>query len=264
MKKLILLLTMACFLTSCNITETVVFTEDGSGEFLVSYDMGEAMKKMKENFGGESEDEEKEAGEIMDTTMVFADLMEMEKDSIAALPEENRLALEAIKDMYMKMYMDEDKEIMNFGVGMKFTSINDLKDIQEKIKKVQNLNGQNAQISAMKSGSPLGKFMGNDDNKVDYNYTDKGFSRVTTIIQEDESLDFESLFDDTDETDKEFMGYFTSSSYNVKLVFPKKIKSTSVNDATISEDGKTLTYKVNWIEFLKDPKLLDVEVEFYE
>ena len=163
----------------------------------------------------------------------------------------------------MKMHMDEDEGVMDIAIGMKFNSIDDLEDIQEKLRQAQSINGQSGQISAMKSGSPLGKFMGSDSNKVNYSFTENGFSRTTNITEE-EGMDFESLIDASDETDIEFMNYFEASYYNVKLVFPKRIKSSSIKNAVISEDGKTLTYKMNWIEFLKDPKRLDVDVQFYE
>jgi hypothetical protein len=267
MKKLIACLAFLSLLTSCNVTETIVFTEDGSGEFLVSYDMGEMMTQMKETMGGSTDStEKKEAGEVFDTTMIFADIMEVYKDSVAALPEEQRLAMEYVKDMYMTMNMDEDAGKMNMGIGMKFNSINDLKDIQDKIKKAQSLNAQSGQADAMKNGSPLGKFAGNDDAKVAYNYSNSGFSRLTTMpeLSEAEYEEMESMFDDNDETDKEFMQYFEASYYNVELVFPKRVKSVDIEGAVISEDGKTVTYKASWIDYIKNPKSLDVNVTFYE
>ncbi len=58
------------------------------------------------------------------------------------------------------------------------------------------------------------------------------------------------------------MDYFESAYYNVKLTFPKAVKSISVDRVEFSKDKKTVTYKVNWIEYLKNPNLLDVNVEF--
>ncbi|RZN82233.1 MAG: hypothetical protein EVB11_09030 [Winogradskyella sp.] len=266
MKNFIACLVFLSLLTSCNVTETVVFTEDGSGEFLVSYDMSEIMAQMEDAMGGGADDsEKKEPGEVMDTTMVFADIMETYKDSVAALPEEQRLAMEYVKDMYMTMQMDEDAGKMNMGIGMKFNSISDLKDIQNKIKKAQSLNSQSGQVDMMKSQTPLGALSGSDDN-VDYNYSDTMFSRTTTIAEktEEELEELNSLFEGEDETDKEFMQYFEASYYTVKLVFPKRVKSANVEDAVISEDGKTVTYKTSWMNYIKNPKSLDVAVTFYE
>lgn len=269
MRKIIALFAFVCCLTSCNVTESIVFNEDGSGEFLVSYDMGEVMEKMGEVFGGDDltdEGEEEEAKQVIDTVMVFSEIMETFKDSVAALPEDKRLALEAVKDMYMKMHMDENTGEMNFGIGMKFNSISDLVDIQEKIKMAQGLNSQGGQVDAMKNNTPLGKFMGNDNNGVSYNYTANGFSRETTIIvpEEEDAIDPEELFNSDDPSEKEIMEYFEKAFYNVKLTFPKAIKSTNIEGAELSKDRKTITYKANWIEYIKNPKLLDSKIEFVD
>lgn len=260
-----LLFTLVCFLTSCNVTESIVFNENGSGQFLITYEMGDAMKAMTEAMGGEKPDsDKKKGGKVMDTTMVFADIMETYKDSVAALPEEKRLALEAVKDMFMKMKMDEDEGIMNMGIGLNFNSIEDLKDINEKIKKAQSLNSQGDQVGSMKENSPLGNFFGSDENKTGYVLTETGFSRVTEInipegATEDETKE---LFDETSESNQEFVDYFENASYTIKLTFPKAVKSISVEGAEFSKDRRTVIYKTNWIEYLKNPKLLDTNVEF--
>ncbi len=266
MKKLFLLIIFACFIASCNVTESIAFNQDGSGEFLVTYEMGEAMKAMTKAMGGEENSEKKEGGEIMDTTMVFADIMETYKDSVAALPEEKRLAMEAVKDMYMKMHINEDEGVMNFGMGMDFESIEELKDMNQKLKKIQSLNSQGDQVDAMKDNSPLGKFMGNENSNVAYSYTDKGFSRATSIKMNDDETEeaIDELFDETDEGNQQFLEYFKGSFYNVKLTFPKAVKSIDIDGAEFSDDRKTVTYKTNWVEYLKNPKLLDVNVKFFD
>ena len=192
--------------------------------------------------------------------MVFSEIMETYKDSVAALPEDKRLALDAVKDMYMKMKMDEENNVFDFGVGLNFESIEDLKGIQKKIEKAKTLNSQNGQVDAIKEGSPLGKFMVDGKDNVDYNLIENGFSRITTV-SEAESVEAFKL-DEKSEEDKEFLEHFEDSFYIVEYTFPKKIKSTSVENAELSKDKKTVTYKFNWIEFLGNPKLLDINIEF--
>ena len=266
MKNFLLLFALVCFLTSCNVTESIVFNDGQSGQYLITYEMGDAMKTFSEKMGGGSTDSEnKEKGEVMDTTMVFADMMETYKDSIAALPEEKRLAMEAVKDMFMTMKMDEDEGIMDIGIGLDFDSLEGLKDIQDKIKKVQNINNQGEQLEVLKTGSPIGKFMGSDQERVSYNMTANGFERSTTVeYTEEEAKAMDDLFDEADEADSELMEYFEESYYKVKLTFPKAVKSVSFEDAEISEDGKTVTYRASWMDYLKNPLLLDVKVEFVD
>ncbi len=176
MKKLFLLFTIVCFLTSCNVTESIVFNENGSGQFLVTYEMGQAMKAVTETIGGgASDNEKKEKGKVIDTTMVFADVMETYRDSVAALPEDKRLAMEMVKDMFMNMKVDEDEGIMDMGIGLNFNSIDALKDINKKIKKAQSLNTQGDQVGAMIENSPLGNFFGNENNAVGYSLSENSF-----------------------------------------------------------------------------------------
>lgn len=266
MRKVFLVIVFACFIASCNVTESIIFNQDGSGEFLATYEMGEAIKAMSVAMGGDENKEKKEGGEIMDTTIVFADIMETYKDSVAALPEEKRLAMEAVKDMYMRMQINEDEGVMSFGMGMQFESIDDLKDIRKKLKKIQSLNSQGDQVNAMKENSPLGNFMGNENNDVAYIYTTDGFSRMTSIKLPDEATEdaIDELFDETDESNQQFLEYFEGSFYNVKLTFPKAVKSIDIDGAEFSDDRKTVTYKTNWVDYLKNPMLLDVNVKFVD
>jgi hypothetical protein len=246
-------------LSSCTIKETIVFNEDGAGKFLISYDMGGFMKQMKKTFekDGSKNTKEKKSGKVMDTVMVFSEIMETYKDSVANLPEEKRLALEAVKDMYMKMTMNEDQGIFDFGIGLDFNSISDLKGICEKLEKAKSLNSKNDQVGAMKNGSPLGKFMVNEKNTVDYDMTETGFSRTTTVNLEEnpEEISF-------GEEDKEFLDYFENSLYIIEYTFPKKIKSHSIDGGILSEDQKTITCKASWVDFIKSPKTLDLKVTF--
>ncbi|MCF7560581.1 hypothetical protein L3X39_08020 [Sabulilitoribacter multivorans] len=244
-------------LTSCTVKESIVFNEDGSGNFLLTYDMASAMEQMKVAMGGEdsTDSTEEKKSKVIDTMMVFSEIMETFKDSVAALPEDKRLALEAVKDMYMKMKMDEGTGVFDFGIGLNFKSISDLKGIQEKIEKAKSLNAQNDQVSAMKTGSPLGKFMLDEKNDVEYVFTDSSFSRKTSVSDAEEEITFE-------ESDNEFIEYFNSAYYIVEYTFPKKIKSFSVEGAELSGDKKTITYKVRWLDFIKKPKILDFDVKF--
>lgn len=267
MKKIILLLSFIAFFTSCNVTESIVFNENGSGQFLITYEMGDAVKAMTQAMGGNNADSEKEKGnKVMDTTIVFADIMETYKDSVAALPKEKQLALEAVKNMFMNMKMNEEEGVMNMGVGLNFNSIEDLKDINEKIRKAQSLNSQGDQMDSMKENSPLGNFFGSDNNKTGYILTDTGFSRITQVsaTEGEGDEDLEELFNEEDESNQEFIDYFENASYNVKLTFPKAVKTISIENVEFSKDRKTVTYKTNWIEYLKNPMLLDVNVEFVD
>ncbi|NNL34107.1 MAG: hypothetical protein HKO80_12950 [Flavobacteriaceae bacterium] len=258
---------------SCAVKEQLVFNEDGSGTFLVTYDMSQIMSQMgdafqdigpeddKEDDEDSTEIKEKKPNTVIDSIIYFKDIFEQYKDSIAQMTDRERYEMETLKDMYMTMKMNEELKMFNYGIGLEFKKVEDLKDIQERVEKAKSFNEQGEQLDMMKEGSPMGKYMGDGDQKVDYYFTETGFSRVTTMPEKavDDTLD---LNDNPEEGDDSFSEELEGSFYSVEITFPKRIKSTSVKDALISEDGKTVSYKVNWADYLKDPKLLDISVEF--
>ncbi|MBT8265460.1 MAG: hypothetical protein KJP20_02860 [Bacteroidia bacterium] len=258
---------------SCAVKEQLVFNEDGSGTFLVTYDMSQIMSQMgdafqdigpeddKEDDEDSTEIKEKKPNTVIDSIIYFKDIFEQYKDSIAQMTDRERYEMETLKDMYMTMKMNEELKMFNYGIGLEFKKVEDLKDIQERVEKAKSFNEQGEQLDMMKEGSPMGKYMGDGDQKVDYYFTETSFSRVTTMPEKavDDTLD---LNDNPEEGDDSFSEELEGSFYSVEITFPKRIKSTSVKDALISEDGKTVSYKVNWADYLKDPKLLDISVEF--
>ena len=53
----------------------------------------------------------------------------------------------------------------------------------------------------------------------------------------------------------------SSANYTLKYHFPKRVKSVSLDGATFSADGKTMIYTINFLEAVKDPTKLNVDVE---
>lgn len=211
-----------------------------------------------------TEDNEKKPNVIIDSTVYFNEIMAMYKDSIAALPKDQRLAMETLKDMYMTIKSNEDEGIYEMGIGLKFSSIEELKNIKEKIEAAKNMNPQNGQYDDMAKNSPFKGLMGDDDNEVVYSFTEMGFTRTTTIAEitpeEQKEKDEMSKFleDGGEEAEKEFESAF----YVIEYTFPKKIRSTSLKGATISEDGKTISYKMNYMVYVTNPNALDFSIQF--
>lgn len=250
--------------SSCTVTESIAFDENGGGKYLTTFDMSEVMKQMGEAFKGDDDNgddnqEKKEGGELMDSTMYFKDLMVEYKDSIATLSPEKQEAFKAVQDMYMRVQINEDANELQYGIGLDFSEIGELTNMQEKIRQVQSLNENSDEVDAMKD-SPMGKFFGNDKNGLAFTYDESGFARVTTIIEEEGDAEF--TLDENNASDMEMKEMFAEANYIITYSFPKKIKSVNLKDAVISEDGKSVTAKLNWVDYLRDPKTLDIKVEF--
>ena len=130
MKRIILLLFSLSILTSCNFTEEITFNEDGSGEFILSYDMSQVMKKLNQDMGGEQNKEEKEKVKL-DSIVYFKDMLVEKADSIATLPIEEQEQLKSLETVVMKMRMDEANGVFDFGFGSSFASLDELPNVLE-------------------------------------------------------------------------------------------------------------------------------------
>ncbi len=279
----IVLLFSILILQNCVVTERMVVTDDGSGEFEVTYDlsnMSEVLANMMPSKDEEMEDmneyDDKDSGdseevnkvlsesengrEVVDTLIVFEDLFVRFRDSIAALPEQDRKTLENLRGMYMRMKINEPKEEFKMSIGMGFDSFDDLRDIQKRVKEARDLNSRDSGMDNMTDNSPFSGLMGNEEDEVVYELTTSRFSRYTIVKRDSDSL--KEAFDEMEKSDGEFKDTFKESTYVISYTFPKRIKSTSIEDAEISDDRKTVTYSASWVRYLADPEILDVLIEF--
>ena len=55
--------------------------------------------------------------------------------------------------------------------------------------------------------------------------------------------------------------FLGESTYTLKYHFPRKIKTISAEKALFSQDGKSFTLEIGFLELLENPKVLDIEVE---
>ena len=258
MKQFLLLIVCAFLLTSCNFTEELTLNEDGSGEFVMSYDMSEVMKTLEEMGGGKKNNEDKEKVKI-DSVVYFKDMLVEKADSIAQLPQEEQEQLKALESIVMKMKMDEDTGQFDFGFGSTFTSLSNLPEALEKIDQVKKMNSKdNPQFSKMEE-SAVSKSAESMFEYIDFAYDGNTFSRTLKKDYERSQEDIESL-----EAEISQMGeskeMFENMSYTMVYNFPKKVKTVTNKNAEISKDGKTVTLKINFIEMIKDPEITTLDV----
>jgi hypothetical protein len=259
MKKLILLFALACFITSCNVTESIVFDSNMSGNYVTAFDMAPMMEYANENRPASVERPEKEK---IDTTIVFDDLYKTHKDSIAALSDEQRAEFDKLKGMTLKMQMDEEKSIFKFEMSKNFKAFDELKTIydqtDEAMNYVKNMSNEDGQAPQQQMDQ-LTK-----TDKVTFSFENNTFSRFQpgTLEGDDlESVDEEEKDDPfKKQIEMQFEEVFSNSYYTLTYVFPKKVKSVSSTDAVISEDGKTVIYKVPWSAINGDASIMNLDV----
>jgi len=252
------------FFTSCTITESIFFNEDMSGEYTLGYDLSEAKNATKE-MNDEVDVSENPPKKKTDTSIVFNELFEQYKDSIADLSEEEQLKLEKLKDMTLRIQEDEAKGVFKFSISREFQSVKDLENINEQVDEAMNV-AMTFDNQGQESSSG-GEFkQASENSKALYTFKENVFERIQPI-EEKEVIDddYEEGDEQATETGEEMnmgFGEMTKDSfYIITYSFPKKIKSISNKNAQISKDGKSLTLKIPWDELEKDESKLNLKIE---
>ena len=258
MKRLFFLLLSLSILTSCNFTEEITFNEDGSGEFIMSYDMSEVMKTLEEEMGGNEPKEAKEKVKI-DSVVYFKDLLVVKADSIATLPVEEQKQLRALESVVIKMHMDEEKGIFDFGFGSSFTSLEQLPDVLDKIEQAKQLNKENSAEYTKMENTAVARASKNMFEYIDFSFDGKTFSRTLKEDYNQAPEDIEALDKEVSEMG-EAKDLFSAMSYTLVYHFPKAVKSVTNKKASISKDGKTVTLKMNFIDMIKSPEMMTLDV----
>ncbi|MCW5520223.1 hypothetical protein J1N09_10265 [Aureitalea sp. L0-47] len=243
MKKLFLLAFVSISLISCQFQETMILNEDGTGRMSLSMDLSEMMA-----FSGEFGKDSTETKQ--DTIITFKDIFEEKKDSIAKLSRAEQKKLKAMENYKIRIMSDPDAEKMLMDV---FTDFKDVSEANELMRGYQQAEGfiPGSDSSASEEG-------GDEEEPeimaVAYEFKNNVFKRDAYIIDEvAHKRQIDSM--------KQAEAFMSSMKYKIKYTFPRKIKSTSVEDATFSLDGKTMELERSFLDYFKDPDVLDVEVE---
>ncbi len=237
----VFLFVLTISLISCQFTETIVFNEDGSGEMSIEMDMGEMMA-----FGGESTDS---IATKKDTLIFIKDILEEKKDSISKLPEAEQQKLRRMENYKMRMKMDSDKNELLFNLAVDFKSIEEANNLLE---------GFGDSMSLMPSTGEDSKFDAEEGSSdaiaVDYSFKRGKFKRNAYIKDEQKhKMQIDSM--------KGSESWLENMKYTLKYTFPRKIVKSSIDDATYSLDAKTIEVTRSFVAYMKDPNVLDLEVE---
>lgn len=243
-KRIVLLLFVCLMAMSCQFTETMVLNEDGTGQMRISLDLSEIMA-MSGEMGSDSTFVKK------DTIVYMKDILEEKKDSISQLSKADRDRLMAMKDYKIQLQMDPDANSMLMDVFVDFKNVNEANDLMRSFEMADGL--------IPGSGSPMN---GGDDKEttnnnevilVNYSYENGRFTRDAFITDPPK---YQAQLDSM----KQAEAFMSSIKYKLKYTFPKRIKSTSAEDATFSLDGKTLELERGFLEYFKNPDVMDLEV----
>lgn len=239
-RKFILLLFLAFTVVSCQFTETMVLNEDGSGRMSIEMDLSEMMA-----FQGASEDS---IAVDMDTIISMKQFLQEKKDSIATLSKVEQEKLKKIENYNVHILIEHETPKMLLDVFIDFKNVGEANDLMKGLDRG----------SAFVPGVTMDSEMEGDDSPdvvgVSYSYKKGKFKRDAYII--DKELHKQQV-----DSMKSAEAFMSEMRYKLKYTFPRKIIKSSVKDATYSLDGKTIVIERNFVEFMKNPDLLDLEVE---
>lgn len=253
-------------LSSCSITERIIFKEDGSGKYAYEVDGSKVMAMMgsaiKEESAKKSKKKKKgKKGEResmdMDSTFTFRELFAEKRDSISKLPLDEQAKLKQMENFSMRIVMNEEKGLMNYSMFTDFKSISELSDMNSPMQSMKSLN------SANKSLGEKGAM--NDDNVNNYVYDGKTFKktvRKTAVEQSVKDSEISPEAQELAEGMKESMSaIYEESDFKVVYEFPKAVKKISHPNAEYSSDRKTVTVVFGLKEYMENPESLNLEVE---
>ena len=240
-KTLLLFIGFLTSLTSCMFTEELSIHDNGSGTYAFKMDMSQMMESMKDMSNRDSLKDP----EVLDTIVLFKNILEEKKDSISQLTKDEQILLEGLEDLKLHMQVDEKNGKMLMDFVLDFKDISELKDMQNKIAKAQALSDGKEQDNSLKS-------------KADVEYTFDGKTFRRSVIMKD--LSEEKLLE-VEQSIKQSSSFLEGSMYRVIYHFESEIDNVSFNGAFISDDQKTLTIEVPLDSVMKNPKWLDFEVK---
>ncbi|WP_347373215.1 hypothetical protein [Aequorivita sp. Q41] len=239
MKKILILITVTIVAIGCQFNETMVMNDDGTGVISVEANLSEMMA-----FGGSTFIDSSTIK--MDTIIRMKQFLEEKKDSISKLSMNEQRKLKKLENFNFHMLMNSETSELVYKITTEFTDVNEANDIMNGLEQSSNLMpNKDAEDSKKDSPEVVG---------VAYSYKNGVFKRDAFIK---DKKGHQQQVDSLKKTEM-FMG---GSNYTLNYTFPRKIKKTSNPQATFSEDKKTVILQKPFIEYFKNPDVLDLEVE---
>jgi hypothetical protein len=187
----------------------------------------------------------------IDTIINIKQFLEEKKDSISKLSAKDQQKLKSLEKYKIHMTMDSETSEMIYDISTDFKSVSEANDITNSLENAGDFmpsdSGVKTEETKEEEDSP--QVVG-----VDYSFKNGIFKRDAYI--KDEKMHQQQV--DSMKNAEAFMG---NAKYTLKYTFPRPIKKSSAEDASYSLDKKTITVQRGFLEYFKNPDVLDLEVE---
>lgn len=244
MKKLLLLFVAAILLVSCQITERFYLQESGMVKYETEIDFSEMMAFM---YDEATKDSLRQLGQFpIDTIMNFADLEDFDQISPDSISDAQLAFMRSMDKTKVQMKMNDTEGKMIIRIEEKnINSLNDyLKEMNTALSKLEK---EDPAAAAEMGQSGLMK-------SLELKFDGKNFQRIA--MNQNQFLN--ELDDSIAEATRQMMNMF---EYKMEYHFPKRVKNSSLENATFSIDGKTMTVDVPMSELWDNPEKYNFTVE---
>ncbi len=258
MKYLFSILAIGLTLWSCEIREEYTFKKDGSGEYQMAFDMSELMSMDLEPDSTKTE-------QAVDTLIIFADMLDEKKDSIAQLDKAEQEKLEKLRPLKMRMVVNDSSKQMNIKLTYAFKKLEELRNFAEAVEQadVKELNELTAAGKPGEMGETNDSLAVEPETDIfdmassfETKFTKKKFThqiteeaRLDAVKQKDTALTADDPFADMVRFKQVFR-------------FPYRVKSVNNENARILSDFKGVEVEANMYQLNNDPDFFNLEVVF--
>jgi hypothetical protein len=265
-RKIYSMLLVVCIvlLSSCLDTEEkIVINKDNSGVYSLTMDMGRMIKMMKEM--GKDKEGEKKKMEKKDSTIYFKSFVDT---STKLTPEEK----EMLKEGSLHVAVNEFANEMKFVIDLPFKKIQDLAYLREnymkaldKINIKDQLNNKEKKEGEENMEHPPSD-MATGSNSIlpaQNSYTFMAApGKLSNKFTDKKSFEEQVNNDSTLQMMKGLTAMMGEMTYKTTIILPKPVKHYKGNNASVSADKKTVTFKNSLTGLFKKPESFEFELDY--
>ncbi len=234
--------------------EEYTFNADGSGTYGMVFDMSELSA-----MGGDTDSVG--ASRNVDTTLVFAKMLDDKKDSIAQLDPGEQEKLELLRPMRFAMKVNDSTGEMIMRLYYDFANVNDLSKFAEAIEaadlpELNELMANNPDASADSTETSKEPPLFDMAQAFKTEFNSSGFNRKITEEARERQVKEK---DTTLKADDPFVDMIR---YKQVFRFPYRVKEVNNERAKILSDFKGIELEANLYEINNNPDIFNLEVKF--
>ncbi len=226
-------------LTSCQVTETIEISEDGSGRIQTEElrDENTYMQIVGDNYSKEEK--------FVDTDYHFEDIIKKFDENFRKLTESEKNTFNQYKDVYVHVKKNSYEKDFRTTVYQDFKQVEDIVDLYKTDDYEDDLRNNYA-LSAEEHYY-----------SISYTFIDNVFKRKVKITSQ---AFLKKKFDEIEEFKKQFSKIKVNQPYILKYTFPKAIKSISNPKAKLSSDKKSMTLSFLISDCMQNPEITNLEI----